>query len=278
MRLGTLLGPDVLEIVREDPSALREGLAEFHPADVADLLDEIPREDRVRVLENLDAATLGNLLVYLGGESLKIALTRLSHDLLAKALDTLEPDDGARLLSFLPEEKRFPVLNKMSALDAAAARGLLSYEPGSAGRLMTDKLVKVRPEWTVSETFDHLRKIDPEVATVADLYAVDADDRLVGVVSLRKLLPSPPDKRIESMMTTEVISVAPTATQDEVAQLVSKYGFNAIPVVNEDMRTLGIITVDDGDRVEAVRGDERRDLVLRGRGRDGDDLGRHHRL
>ena len=244
MRLAELLGPDVLEIVREDPSALREGLWDFNPADLSELLDALPREDRVRVLENLSPAQVGAILAFEGGETLKIALTRLSPDALAAALDTLEPDDAARLLSFLSEEKRAPVLTKMTARDAAAARGLLAYERGTAGRLMTAKFVRVRPDWTAAETLEHLRKIDPEVATVADLYAVDDVDRLVGVVSLRKLLPAAPDRRITSLMSHEVISVEPSASQDEVARLVSKYGFNAMPVV-EDGRPLGIITVDD---------------------------------
>jgi magnesium transporter len=244
MKLGALLGPDVLEIVREDPAALREGLREVHPADVVDLLEEIPREDRIRVLDALDEKQLGGTLIYLGGETLREGMQRLPPPKLAKALDTLEPDDAARLLSYLPEQKRAPVLSGMSARDAAAARGLLSYEKGTAGRLMTGKFVKVRPEWTVGDTLEQMRKVDPEVATVADLYAVDDDGHLAGVVSLRKLLPAPPARTIGSLMTREVVSVPPDASEDEVARLVSKYGFNALPVV-ADGKAIGVITADD---------------------------------
>src|SRR5258706_4305934 len=150
MKLGALLGPDVLEIVRDDPAALGEGLRDVHPADVSDLAEEPPRGDRLRVLENLHEPQLGNVLIYLGGETLREALTRLDKKRLAKALDALEPDDAARLLSILSEEKRAPVLSNMSARDAAAARGLLNYEDGSAGRLMTEKVLRVRPGWNVS--------------------------------------------------------------------------------------------------------------------------------
>src|SRR5947207_3126062 len=244
MKLGALLGPDVLEIVREDPAALREGLREVHPADVVDLLEEIPREDRIRVLDALDEKQLGGTLIYLGGETLREGMQRLPPPKLAKALDTLEPDDAARLLSYLPEQKRAPVLSGMSARDAAAARGLLSYKEGTAGRLMTGKFVKVRPEWTVADTLEQMRKVDPEVATVADLYAVADDGHLAGVVSLRKLLPAPPARTIDSLMTREVVSVPPDASEDEVARLVSKYGFNALPVV-ADGKPLGVITADD---------------------------------
>jgi magnesium transporter len=245
VRIGELLGPDVLEIVREDPAALREGLLEFHPADVADLLAAIPREDRIPVLEQLHEDQLGAVLSYLGGGVLRMGLTRLPPAKIAQALDSLEPDDAARLLSFLPEERRLPVLARMSAKDAAAARGLLAWEPGTAGRLMTDRFVKVSPDWSVSETMAHLRKIDPEVATVADLYAVDEKGRLVGVTSLRKLFPAEPGRKVWELMTHDVISVAPDTPQEEVARLVAKYGFNAMPVVGEDGKALGVVTVDD---------------------------------
>lgn len=244
MKLGALLGPDILELVREDPAALK-ALGEFHPADVADLLNEIPREDRVRVLEALDEPQLGGVLPYLSGEILRIVLPRLESKRLAKALDAIEPDDAARLLEFLPEEKRAPVLDAMSAKDAAAARGLLRYPPGTAGRLMTGKFVKLSPDGQVGDALRHLKEIDPEVATVADLYVVDREGRLVGVVSLRKLLPLAAEMRIADVMTSEVVSVPPDAPHDLVAGLVSKYGFNALPVVSADGKALGIITVDD---------------------------------
>jgi magnesium transporter len=245
VRIGELLGPDVLEIVRDDPAALREGLWDFHPADVADLLAAIPREERLPVLEQLREEQLGGVLSYLGGGVLRMALTRIPPAKIAAALDSLEPDDAARLLSFLPEGRRLPVLNRMSARDAAAARGLLAWEPGTAGRLMTDRFVRVGPDWTVAETMTHMRKIDPEVATVADLYAVDEKGRLVGVMSLRKLLPSEPGRKVWELMSHDVISVQPTAPQEEVARLVAKYGFNAMPVVSEDGKALGVVTVDD---------------------------------
>jgi magnesium transporter len=110
---------------------------------------------------------------------------------------------------------------------------------------MTVRFVKVGPDWTVAETTAHLRKIDPEVATVADLYAVDEKGRLVGVMSLRKLLPAEPAQKVWQLMTHDVISVAPDTPQEEVARLVAKYGFNAMPVVSADGRALGVVTVDD---------------------------------
>lgn len=245
VNLGELLGPDVLEILREDPSAVRDALATMHPADVAEVVSGFQREDRLRVLAQLDPPHLGDMLVYADGETVKIALTRFPPETLAAALDRLEPDDAAGILSVLPEEKRAPILGKLKGSAAAAADRLLHYEPGTAGRLMTAKFVRIRPEQTVQSVLDGLRSIDPQVATVADLYAVDAADRLQGVVSLRRLLPADPRATVAALMTREVVSANPSTPQDEVARLVSKYGFNALPVVDADNRILGIVTVDD---------------------------------
>jgi magnesium transporter len=245
MHLGELLGPDVLEILHEDPAAVREALTAMHPADVAELLSGFQREDRLRVLAQLDPQHLGDTLVYADGETIRLALTRCAPEAVAASLDHLESDDVANILAAIPEEKRAPILKKMQAGDAAAAGRLLRYEPGTAGRLMTTKFVRIHPKQTVQEVLDGLRAVDPQVATVADLYAVDAGERLQGVVSLRRLLPAASSATVASLMTREVIAAKADTPQDEVARLVSKYGFNALPVVDDENRILGIVTVDD---------------------------------
>ena len=245
MNLGELLGPDVLEILHEAPEAVRDALMSMHAADVAEVISGLPREDRLRVLEQLDPPHLANTLTYADGETVKTALNRMRTEVLAAGLDALEADDAARILSAIPEEKRAPILQRMSASDASAAGELLRYEPGTAGRLMTSKYVRIRPEQNVQEVLDGLRTIDPEVATVANLYVVDRNGVLHGVVSLRRLLPAAPRTSIQSLMTREIVSARADTPQDEVARLVSKYSFNALPVVDAQNHILGIVTVDD---------------------------------
>lgn len=245
MHLGDLLGPDVLEILREDPSAVRDALNSMHPADVAEVVSVLPREDRLRVLGQLEAVHLGNTLVFADGETMKLALNRFPPETLTAALDHLEADDVASILSAIPEEKRVKILSKMKAGGAAAADRLLRYEPGTAGRLMTAKFVRVRPQQTVGDVLHALRSIDPQVATVANLYVVDESDRLQGVVSLRRLLPANPDVRVDALMVREVVASRPETPQEEVARIVSKYSFNALPIVDEQQHILGIVTVDD---------------------------------
>ena len=245
MNLGELLGPDVLEILHESPEAVRDVLMSMHAADVAEVIGALPREDRLRVLQQLDPPHLANALTYADGETVKLALNRVATDVLAAGLDQLEADDTARILSAIPEEKRAPILQLMSASDARAAGELLRYEPGTAGRLMTSKFVRIRPEQNVQEVLEELRRIDPEVATVANLYVVDGKGVLHGVVSLRRLLPAAPRTPIQSLMTREIVSARADTPQDEVARIVSKYSFNALPVVDAQNHILGIVTVDD---------------------------------
>ena len=245
MKIAPLLATDVVEIARHDPHSLREGLAPLHAADLAELLGEIEREDRVTIMQHLAPQQLGETLVHASAETLKLALTRLPIGTIAPALDALEPDDAAALLSYLPEERRAPFLAAMSAGHALAARNLLRYGEQTAGRLMTDKFVRIRATWNVAQTFEHLRHADPSVATVADLYVIDDSDRLVGVISLRKLLPRDANARISSIMTADVVSVTPETDQGEVARIVAKYGFSALPVVDTSDRIIGVITADD---------------------------------
>ncbi|PYQ67512.1 MAG: magnesium transporter [Acidobacteria bacterium] len=110
---------------------------------------------------------------------------------------------------------------------------------------MSEKFAKIRPEWTVAETLEHLKKIDPEVETIQTIYAVDAEGHLVGAVSLRKLFLAPPEKRVADLMDRRFASVRADTPQEEVANLVSKYDVFAIPVVDDENRPLGIVTVDD---------------------------------
>ena len=245
MSLAKVIGPDIEELIREDPSQLPAALATLHPADIAELLDDLPRPDRVTVFESLPAEQGAKVLSELKGETLRLILHQASPKKLGAELDLLPADEVTFLLEHLTQRQREAILAKMSARDAAEVQRLLRYAPRTAGRLMTEKFATIRPEWTVSETLDHLKKIDPEVETVQSLYAVDERGRLVGYVSLRHLFPAPPDRKIADMMERRLLTVSTDTPQEEVARLVSKYDVHAIPVIDQDNRLLGIVTVDD---------------------------------
>jgi magnesium transporter len=245
MSLAKVIGPDIEELIRESPGELPAALANVHPADIAELLDDLTREDRLVVFEALPVEQGAEVLSQLHGETRRLILHRVSPAKLGPELDRLPADEVTFLLEHLTQRQREVVLDKMSPRDAAEVQRLLRHPPRTAGRLMTEKFATIRPEWTVAETLDHLKRIDPEVETVQSLYAVDERGRLVGYVSLRRLFPAPPARRISEMMERRLLTVSEDTPQEEVARMVSKYDVHAIPVVDADNRLLGIVTVDD---------------------------------
>jgi magnesium transporter len=154
-------------------------------------------------------------------------------------------DDVAEIFTTDVPERQEELLGEMRPSDAAEVRTLLQYPPESAGRLMTEKFVRLRPNLTVDEAITRIRRLDPEVETITDVYVLDAHDQLVGALSLRELLVAPPTKRVKEIMTSPVISVTAETDQEEVARLVARYDFLAMPVVSAENRILGVITVDD---------------------------------
>ncbi|MDQ2964626.1 MAG: magnesium transporter [Chloroflexota bacterium] len=245
MSLAKVIGPDIQELIRENPKDLAAAVANLHPADLAELLDDLPREDRLVLFEALPPEQGAAVLSELKGETLRLILHRASPAKLGPELDRLPADEVTFLLEHLTQRQREAILQKMSPRDAAEVERLLRYPPRTAGRLMTEKFATIQPEWTVAETLDHLKRIDPKVETIQSLYAVDDGGRLVGYVSLRHIFPAPPDRKIADMMERRLLTVQTNAAQEEVARLVSKYDLHAIPVVDADNRLLGIVTVDD---------------------------------
>ncbi|HKA35540.1 MAG TPA: magnesium transporter [Thermoanaerobaculia bacterium] len=245
MSLAKVISPDIEELIRENPAQIPAAVADLHPADIGELLDELPQEERLVLFEALPPEQGAAVLSELKGETLRLILHRASPEKLGPQLDRVPGDEVTFLLERLPQRQREALLSKMSPRDAAEAKRLLRYEPRTAGRLMTEKFAKVRPEWSIAEALEHLKKVDPEVETIQSLYAVDADGHLVGAVSLRKLFASAPEKKISEVMNKSVLSVRPDTPQEEVARQVSKYDIHSIPVVDEDNKPLGIVTVDD---------------------------------
>ncbi len=245
MSLAKAIGPEIEEMIREGSPDLAKAVADLHPADLAELLEDLPREDRLILFEALPPEQGAAVLSELKGETLRLVLHQASPEKLGPELDRLPGDEVVFLLEHVSQRQREVLLAKMSPRDAAEAKRLLRYEPGTAGRLMTEKFAKVRPEWTVAETLEHLKKIDPEVETIQTIYAVDGEDHLVGAVPLRRLLAQPPDRKIGELLDRRVPTVRTDTPQEEVAKLVSKYDVYLIPVVDEENRPVGIVTVDD---------------------------------
>jgi len=251
MSSGTITWVEALEqrvrhvLADNDLDGLRALLAGRHPADIADVIDRLDDDDKVKVFRLLTHRQAVDVLDETSSDATRELLENLPNEEVGGLLDSLPMDDVAEILAEDVPERQQELLAAMEPRDAAEVRTLLSYPPQSAGRLMTDKFVRVRPEMTAAETFAYLRLIDPEIESLTDLYVLSPDEHLLGVASLRAVISAPPERELREIMNTDIVTVAPTTDQEEVARMVSRYDVLALPVVASGGRILGIITVDD---------------------------------
>jgi magnesium transporter len=157
----------------------------------------------------------------------------------------MSTDDAADLLGEMPREEQERFLSLMGTTEAEDVQELLVYEPDTAGGIMTTEYVAVKKDLTADEAINSLRATAPDAETVYYVYVIDRNNMLAGVVSLRELILSAPSTRVADIMRTEVVSVNVRTDQEEVARIVGKYDFLAVPVVDDERKLLGIVTVDD---------------------------------
>lgn len=226
---------------------LIELLGQYHPADIADALDTLPPDQAVIVFDNLDIDIASEVLDETGSLVRQELVEKVDDERLADLLDELPMDDAAEFLEDLPDQTATRLIGLMEPEEAGEVRELLSYEEETAGRLMTRDVAALRRQWTVGEAIEYLRFLvmADEAETIYYLYVVDRDGHLIGVVPIRALLLAPPTVTIESIMVPDVITINVTADQEEIAEVVSKYDFVAIPVVDHQNQLLGVVTVDD---------------------------------
>lgn len=224
---------------------LRRLLREAHPADIADAVDMLEEEERLRVFSLLDDQTAGEVLDETEPEATTALIKGLDSERTADILDEMPPDDAAEILADLPKKQAEELIGLMEVEEAADVQELLQYPENSAGRLMTEEFISVRAGMTASRVIEMLRELAPKAETAYYLYVTEPNGHLVGVLSLRDLIVADPDARISDTMDRKVVSVGVDTDQEEVARVVSKYDFLAIPVVDGKEKLVGIITVDD---------------------------------
>jgi len=223
-------------------------LQKQHPADLAQLLSELPDKERrsaFTLLAERNTKLAMEALSELGPEAGAALLRERSADEIVKLTQELPSDDAAALIDYLPEELSAAVLELMQKRPAGGDVGdLLEYAEQTAGRIMNPKVFALAEDMTAAEAITALQG-SRDVEVVFYLYVIDARRHLVGVVSLRRLLLVAPDTPLKRIMTTDLISVRADMDQEEVARLVASYNLLAIPVVDEENKLVGVITVDD---------------------------------
>jgi Mg2+ transporter MgtE len=222
-----------------------EKLGILHPADIADIINELTPEQRAVVLQSLDHEVAADTMEEMSPTHQATALSEMESEKASDILEDMAPDNAADLLADLPQEKAQELLNLMEKEDAHEIRQLLAYPETSAGGIMTTEYMTVPATATAKEAIEKIRLEEPEAETIYYLYVVDEEEHLLGVFSLRDLIVAPSDAKATTFMISNVTKVDAMDKQEEVARLIAKYNLLAIPVVDKGNHLLGIVTVDD---------------------------------
>lgn len=219
---------------------------EIHPSDLADIIEELDTLNRSSVFRALDLQTAAQTLEEVEDPKLQVALIESAPaDRASDILEEMAPDEATDLLADLPEEKAQRLMRTMEKPSREVIEGLLQFKEGTAGSLMTTDFFAVGKDRTIGEAIEEFRKTTYPLESVAYIYVTDKDGRLVGVSTLRHLVTCERDVPLRKLMNPHLVSVTPEEDADIVKDLFKKYKFLALPVVDEERRLTGIITLKD---------------------------------
>jgi CBS domain-containing protein len=223
----------------------RKSIKDLHPADIADILEDLNNKDRLLILSSLGDETAAETMEEVEPDVQATMVNQMDSDHVADILENMDPDDAADLINMMSEDRASEVLGLMDADEAKDVKELLGYSDDSAGSLMTNEFVWVWSDCSVSDVFSRLRRAGQDVDMIYYIYVLNEYENVLGVLSLRDLILADPSTKINDVMKREIISVLPTASVEEVTNLMSKYDFLSIPVVDKEGKMLGIVTFDD---------------------------------
>ena len=237
---------EILELLENKQyTNLRQHLAEMNHADIAVIMEELPKEEMLKVFRILPKDMAADVFSYLEVESQQFIITSLSDKEAANIIDNLMADDATDFLEEMPANVVKKLLANANPETRRDINHLLRYPEDSAGSIMTVEYVDLKENLTVSEAIERIRNVGLDSETINICYVLDSQRTLIGTVALRYLLLSQPEERIGDIMHENVISLHTLMDQEEVAHQFQKYDFIAMPVVDNENRLVGIITVDD---------------------------------
>ncbi|NQV14409.1 magnesium transporter, partial [bacterium] len=256
---------------RHAKSNLENMLAKVHPADLALIFRHISSEERKEAFLTISSVDHAAEVVSEMDEHLiEELLTSIPIEKTMKLMKVMSSDDEADILQYLPVDLAEEILKRLKDSESDEMESLMSYPENSAGGLMIPDVFALHEDTTVGEAIASIQNQD-EQEMVFYLYVIDERQHLVGVISLRDLITSKPNKKLSQMMITNVHAVQPLTDQEEVAHIVSQYNILAVPVVDDGNKLMGIITVDDV--IDVIREEATEDfLQMAGAGRDRDIL------
>lgn len=212
---------------------------------VSDLMEDLSNREVHQLADLIGEDAFGELLGEMDANDAARLLNRLAIRDAADVLEAMDPDDAADVVGAFDEDQANRVLFEMEPVEAAELRQLLSYPPDTAGGRMTPAFIAISPELRVDQAVVALRQVSQEAETINYIYVTDEEDKLIGVLSLRGLVLSPPETPVRRVMVEDVVTVHVDTDQEIAAHTLTDYGLLALPVVDDSGRLQGIITADD---------------------------------
>jgi magnesium transporter len=233
----------------DDPELIAQELEGVRPEDFAEAFQRMEPEEILAVFRLLDSETAADVLVELPTETARRLIDELPDEVVAHYLDVLPMDDAVELKEELDPDRFQALLEVIPAEDAQEIRRLMAYPEGTAGRLMTENFVEVGPDSTMTDVLAVIRDAPDTFETVNYTYVLSQDRHLLGVLTLRRVLRADPHAVAREIMNSDPVTAPAGEGQEEVARLMARYGFAAIPVLDERGRMVGIVTADDAQEV-----------------------------
>ncbi|MFW6310003.1 MAG: magnesium transporter [Prolixibacteraceae bacterium] len=249
-------------IEKDDKKEIEVMMEELHPADIAEVMDDLTMDEAKYIYLLLDGEKASDVLIEIPEQDRKRFLRVLPPELIAsKFIEYMDSDDAADVMADLDEEMKREVLNEIGDSERAEdIVDLLEYEEDTAGGIMAVELVSVNENWTVATCLKEISKQAEEVDEIYYIYVVDDRQRLKGVLSLKKIILNPTNTKISNIYEPDVKMVGTSTRQEEVAEIMDKYDLVAIPVVDDIGRLKGRITFDDV--IDFVREEAERDYQM----------------
>ncbi len=244
--IGNIIGPEIKELIDgRNFTTLHEVLVDFSPADIAELITDLPEEDQAIVFRLLPHQQATDVLEYLDPDAQQSVIKAMGREDAARILNDMSADDRTALLEELPGAAVAQMLTLLSPQERSIAQGLLNYPEGSVGRLMTPDLVSVRADWTIQQVLDYIREFGRDSETLNVIYVTDEGGRLIDDVRIREFLLRPLDTKVADIHDSSFHALRATDDAELALELFKKYDRNTLPVIDSEGKLLGIVTVDD---------------------------------
>jgi len=244
--VGKILEPEIRSLIdARNFAALREVFREWPPADVAEVILDMPEDDQVIIFRVLPHTLAADVFEYLDIDAQQKLLRAMAHEQVVAILNEMAPDDRTALLEELPSAAARQLIRLLTPEERHVATALLGYPEDSVGRLMTPDFIAVREDWTVQQVLDYIREHGQDSETLNVIYVVDDQGKLIDDLRMREFLLRPLDAKVSAFRDHTFVALNVTDSQQDALNAFRKYDRTALPVVDSSGVVVGIVTVDD---------------------------------